>query len=428
MDLRPALALTAATLALIACDAPVTHRVTSVEHARPTALAAAPAPDAPADEPAVVDPEEPTDPAGPADPGPADPTTPDDPAPPDPVAPEEPPVPPGPEACPAGVTCVGAFPFFDDGDTTLAPSVIDRYGCAPGTDEGGPEVVYRVTLPSEGLLVASVDGLPPGVDVDVHILADAPGAAAPDPSACVDRGHWEAAARLPAGHAWVVVDSWVNASGTALSGPYTLTLGFTAPADHEDLDLDREVLSAALYAFDAAWKAGETDRLELTVIDFSLHSVHRRLWTLDLRDGSVLFHQRVSHGEGSADAADPGWAVAFSNTEGSHQSSLGLMRTASRYQSADNGLSLRLDGLDDGVNDAVRSRAIVIHSDSYATDAFAAAHGRMGLSWGCQVVDPAVIAELVDTIEGGALVFSWYPDPTWLASSAWLAGWTPPAP
>ena len=207
----------------------------------------------------------------------------------------------------------------------------------------------------------------------------------PDAASCADRGHWNAAAWLPAGVAWVVVDSWAD-NGVPLDGPYELSLGFTATTDFESQDLDGEVLEHALKAFALAWQDGDTERFELTVIDFSLHSIHPRLWTIDLSDGSLLFKQRVSHGEGSADASDPGWAVAFSNIEGSHKSSLGLMRTAARYMSSSNGLSLRLDGLEDGINDEVRSRAIVIHSDLYAADSYAESRGRMGLSWGLSLI------------------------------------------
>lgn len=363
-------------------------------------------PDPTEPDPTVPDPGEP-------DPGEPDPTVPDpgepDPSEPDPSEPD------GPLACPAGVTCVDAFPFVAEGDTTLGQSRFDTYACAPTTDESGPENVYRVELATAGLLVARLDGLPAGVDVDVHILSGAQA----DPNRCDDRGHWDAAAWLEPGVHWVVVDSWARA-GTALAGPYTLSLGFTAPADFDAQGLDEEPLEHALEAFSQAWHDGDTERFELTVIDFSLHSIHPRLFTIDLADGTLLFKQRVSHGEGSADATDPGWATSFSNTEGSHQSSLGLMVTAARYDSADNGLSLRLDGLEDGVNDQVRARAIVIHSDAYAADSYAESHGRMGLSWGCQVIDPDQIEAFVDTVEGGAPVYSWYPDDAYLAASSYL--------
>lgn len=353
--------------------------------------------------------EDPTDPGDATDP--ADPTDPTDPA--DPIDPIDP-IDPG--ACPAGVVCVDAFPYFAEGDTTFGLSRLDRYSCAPQTDESGPEDVYRVDLPTAGLLAARLDGLPDGVDVDVHILS---GGTAPDAARCVDRGHWDGAAWLPAGVSWIVVDSWTK-NGVPYDGPYALGLGFTAAADLESEGLDTEVFEHALKAFALGWQDRDTERFELTVIDFSLHSFHPRLWTVDLSDSSLLFKQRVSHGEGSADSADPGWAVDFSNVEGSHKSSLGLMRTAARYISNSNGLSLRLDGLEDGINDAVRSRAIVMHGDSYATDSFANTRGHMGLSWGCQVIEPSKIEAFVDTVEGGSLVYSWYPDDDFLLMSTYI--------
>ena len=374
-----------------------------------------PEPDPVTPDPDPVDPDPVTPDPDPVDP---DPVTPDpDPVDPDPVTPD--PVDPDPVvpgACPAGVVCVDQLPFVAQGDTTLGLSQHDRYTCAPTTDESGPENVYRLEVPTAGVLVAMLDGVPAGVDVDVHIVA---GDAAPDSSRCLDRGHWNSAAWVPAGVVWVVVDSWVD-DGVPLAGPYGLSLGFTGTTDFLAQDLDDEVLEHALKAFALAWQDGDTERFELTIIDFSLHSIHPRLWTLDLSDGSLLFKQRVSHGEGSADSADPGWAVAFSNVEGSHKSSLGLMRTAARYNSASNGLSLRLDGLEDGVNDQVRARAIVIHSDAYAADSYAESRGRMGLSWGCQVIDPDQIEAFVDTVEGGSLMYTWYPDDDYLSTSTYI--------
>ena len=409
MSLRTCLAaLLTPSLCLIAgaCDGGGPERVRGLVERGNELNVAAPAGTTPSDPTAPVD--DPTEPVDPTDP--IDPTEPVD----DPTDPVDDPV--GPLACPAGVVCVDTFPYLGNGDTTLGTSQLDNYACAPTTDESGPENVYRVELATAGLLVAKLDGLPAGVDVDVHILS---AAASPDANRCVDRGHWNAAAWLPAGVAWVVVDSWTK-NGVPQDGPYSLSLGFTAPPDFESQDLDSEVLEHALKAFALAWQDGDSERFELTVIDFSLHSIHPRLWTIDVADGSLLFKQRVSHGEGSADASDPGWAVSFSNVEGSHQSSLGLMRTAARYMSGSNGLSLRLDGLEDGINDQVRSRAIVIHSDLYAADRFAENHGRMGLSWGCQVIDPDQIEAFVDTVEGGSLLYSWYPDDDFIATSTYL--------
>jgi hypothetical protein len=408
--MKPRLLAVALGMSLLAAcgDSPAETIASVVQRDRGmTATTAGPANPGVTPELPPTEPEQPTEPETPEPP-----TEPETPEP--PVDPETPEVPEVPGGCESGLICVETLPYLDLRDTTLGTARFDRYACAPNTNESGPELVYRVEVPDDGLLVAQLDDMPPGVDVDVHILADL------DPASCVDRGHTTAAAHVGAGAWYVVVDSWVDASGNAKAGAFSLTLGLTRAADFENDGLDGEVLDRALTAFDAAWQAGETDRLELTVIDFALHSSHPRLWTIDLRDGSLMFAERVSHGEGSAARDDPGYAERFSNIVDSHQSSLGLMRTAGRYMSASNGLSMRLDGLETGFNDKVRTRAIVIHSDAYASPDYVARNGRMGLSWGCPVIDPAKIDDFIGTIEGGSLVFSHYPDPAWLAGSTWL--------
>lgn len=350
-----------------------------------------------------------SDPADPSDPG-SDPSTPGVGTPPSTTPPG---TTPGP--CPPGLICVDSFPYVDDNSTTGAPSQVDAYGCAPDTDEGGPELVYQVTLAEEGVLVGGLSDLPAGVDVDVHILD------ALDPDACVDRGHWDAAALLPAGVYYVVVDSWVDASGAALDGDYTLTLGLNTAGDHASVGLDSDPWSAALYAFDQAWKAGETDRLELGAIDFSLPSTEHRMFWVDLHTGDLLFDLLTSHGIGSQDPSDLTLADTFSNISGSNMSSLGLYRTAETYDGS-HGYSLRLDGLE-AANDNVRDRAIVIHSADYATQDFVDTYGYLGRSEGCPAVDPAYSDDLIDTVSDGALFLAWYPDQDWIDDSPWLDGY-----
>lgn len=103
------------------------------------------------------------------------------------------------------------------GDTSGSPHrTIDRYGCAPGTDESGPEEVYRLELASSARITATVVSAR-GVDVDVHLLRGAVRA-----DACVARDHKELSADAEAGTWYVVVDSWVDGAGAAQSGPYLL--------------------------------------------------------------------------------------------------------------------------------------------------------------------------------------------------------------
>lgn len=317
--------------------------------------------------------------------------------------------------CPAGVICVDRFPFTDTSTTTGGAADLEGYACAPSTDESGPEVVYRVQLDQDGFLAAGLRDLPAGVDVDVHLLEQL------DAGSCVDRGHWNAAALLPAGTWFVVVDSWVDGAGQVQDGEYTLDLGFTRFGDFVFDGLSADALEPALYAFDQAWQDDRTDRLDLAIVDFSLPSTEHRFFALDLLRSELVMDELVTHGSGSQDPTDLTMASTFSNVSGSNASSLGLSVGAETY-SGTHGYSLRMDGLDPGFNDAIRDRAVVVHNADYATQAFVNDNGYLGRSNGCWVFDPAISADVIDLLAGGTLMFSWAPAADFLRDSVWLDG------
>ena len=142
----------------------------------------------------------------------------------------------------------------------------------------------------------------------------------------------------------------------------------------------------------------------LAVIDYSLPSTDARLWVFDLEAGALLFHERVAHGQGTGEDL----AVAFSNRPNSHQSSLGLFRGGEVY-TGQHGTSLRLYGLDPGVNDRAAERAIVVHGAPYVSEDFITRNGRLGRSWGCPAVSTEVAPALVQTLAGGAVLYAWHP-------------------
>lgn len=181
---------------------------------------------------------------------------------------------------------------------------------------------------------------------------------------------------------------------------------------------DAAVIDLALKARDCAIANGDATGAgqRLAVIDYSRPSTAKRMWVFDLRDDRLLYAEHVAHGQGSGE----NYARAFSNREGSHQTSLGLFRTAETYHGG-NGYSLRMDGLDPGFNDAARQRAIVMHGAPYVDPATAQARGRLGRSHGCPAVRAQVAREIIDTLKGGQFVFSYYPDPAFLRSSRMLA-------
>jgi hypothetical protein len=171
---------------------------------------------------------------------------------------------------------------------------------------------------------------------------------------------------------------------------------------------------AALEAALSAWRCAGAKGL-LTVIDYSLPSTERRLWVLDPAGRRVLFHDLVAHGKGSGDDR----ATAFSDEPKSLASSLGVFRTGETYRGK-HGLSLKLEGLEQGWNARAEERAVVIHGAGYVSEAFARTHGRLGRSWGCPAVGMDVAAKLIGAIAGGSLVVAWYPDERWLESSRFL--------
>jgi hypothetical protein len=89
-----------------------------------------------------------------------------------------------------------------------------------------------------------------------------------------------------------------------------------------------------------------------------------------------------------------------------------------------NGYSLRLNGLDQGFNDRARERAIVMHGAPYVNEDFVKVRGRLGRSWGCPALRDGVARKVIDTVKGGGIVFSYYPDQNWLASSKYLGDCT----
>lgn len=180
-------------------------------------------------------------------------------------------------------------------------------------------------------------------------------------------------------------------------------------------ELDRTVLGHALAAMQCAERSGEPPAERLAVIDFSRPSSEQRLWIFDLRRQRLLLHDLVAHGQGSGDDL----AEQFSNIEGSFQSSIGLFRTAESYQGR-HGYSLRMDGLEPGVNDLARQRAIVIHAADYVDPEWITRQGRIGRSQGCPAVRPEVVDHVVDSLKDGQFLFAWYPDQQWLQTSSLL--------
>lgn len=153
----------------------------------------------------------------------------------------------------------------------------------------------------------------------------------------------------------------------------------------------------------------------MTLIDFSLSSKTRRLWVLDMEEKRVVHYTYVAHGKNTGLE----FAKSFSNTPNTNMSSLGFYVTGKTY-TGKHGLSLYLEGLETGINDNARQRAIVMHGAEYATEDFIGQVGRLGRSFGCPAVPDGLHEEIIELIKGGAALFIYYPDPEYLNQSSYL--------
>jgi len=189
---------------------------------------------------------------------------------------------------------------------------------------------------------------------------------------------------------------------------------------YQKLLADKDNALPSAEVFSLAWKGfnnlksipGTVKKEILTIIDFSLPSSEKRLWVIDLNRNKVLFNDLVAHGRNSGDV----YARKFSNTADTRMSSIGFYLTGKTYQGK-HGLSLFLNGMDNGFNDNARNRAIVMHGANYVSSDFIKKYGRLGRSFGCPSLSMDIYKKVIDTIRDGSCLFIYYPDAHFLTES-----------
>jgi len=162
--------------------------------------------------------------------------------------------------------------------------------------------------------------------------------------------------------------------------------------------------SKALEGFYDLKSKGKIARDIITVIDFSMSSNTKRLWVIDLTTNTILYNSLVAHGRNTGDE----FAKSFSNSAESYKSSLGFYATGEIYNGK-HGMSLKLDGLEKGVNDNARNRAVVMHGADYVAESFIKNNHRLGRSLGCPAIPPAMTKEIVNAIKGKSCLFIYHP-------------------
>jgi hypothetical protein len=142
----------------------------------------------------------------------------------------------------------------------------------------------------------------------------------------------------------------------------------------------------------------------LTLVDFSLSSNVKRLWVIDLATNTILFNSLVAHGRNTGEE----YANNFSNSNESNMSSLGFYATGEIYNGK-HGMSLKLDGLQKGLNDHARSRAVVMHGADYVSEDFIQHNHRLGRSLGCPAIPQALTGKIINVIKGKSCLFIYHP-------------------
>ena len=153
----------------------------------------------------------------------------------------------------------------------------------------------------------------------------------------------------------------------------------------------------------------------ISVVDFSQPSTNKRFYLIDMGTRKVIHQDYVAHGKNTGALM----AKKFSNIPHSNQSSLGFFKAAETYHGK-HGLSLRLDGLEKGINDKARQRAIVIHSAWYAEESFIHKYGRLGRSFGCPALPAGNYKDIIQLIKDGTLLFIYSPESDYLKDSSIL--------
>lgn len=166
--------------------------------------------------------------------------------------------------------------------------------------------------------------------------------------------------------------------------------------------MDEAVFRKALVGYFNLKKANlvSPERQILTIIDFNRKSSQKRLWIVNLATNKLLFNTLVAHGQGSGGDM----ATNFSNTENSHQSSLGFYITSDTYFGK-HGFSMKLEGMDKGFNTNARDRAVVVHGADYVSQDFVNRTGRLGRSHGCPALPVDQTKSIINTIKGQTLLF-----------------------
>jgi len=225
----------------------------------------------------------------------------------------------------------------------------------------------------------------------------------------------------------ISIPAFINGTGTKpsrirqpftsvdLSMPNTLAAKADMLYDSMQLSLaglNKAAFEYALKGYDYLKRKKLIQSSLISICDFSQSSRRKRFYIIDLEEMKLLVNTYVAHGRNSGGE----FAKSFSNSPESHKSSLGFYRTLQPYY-GEHGLSLRIGGLERGINDRADRRNIVIHGSDYVGDNFIQNNSFAGRSYGCPALPSNEIDEVVNTIKDGTCLFIYHPTTKYIKKS-----------
>lgn len=128
----------------------------------------------------------------------------------------------------------------------------------------------------------------------------------------------------------------------------------------------------------------------VVIIDYRKNIFRERIFVLDMKNKEIILSSRVSHAWNSGVL----YPTKISNEKGTNKTSIGSFITrGTKYGGF--GYSMIVDGLDKGINNNAKSRAIIFHSTK-----------KMFTPWskGCFATNEEVNKKLIDLTKNGVLV------------------------
>lgn len=188
--------------------------------------------------------------------------------------------------------------------------------------------------------------------------------------------------------------------------------------------INEKALKQALFYYDKNKRRFSNQRY-VSIADYSKNSAQKRFYILDMQTGSVQT-EHVSHGSGASKYGNPGDPNHDGMLDRCHRGNSsnadsryamtrgGFFQTGEFYHSSSNANGwpviagsnyngLRMTGLTSGVNDEAMSKGVVMHGANYNTGT------TMGRSFGCPAFRPNRARDIMGTINGGSLYYSYVP-------------------